>query len=110
MLPLLAEARIQLPVPVERSIDTNLVTSAQLADSGFEEVLFDGPPHEVVLDGGLGDLLVEGDRFVVVLAFQRDKVSSLEPELVCECLLMFVRFCKKLRVGFRVPLRCPVLC
>jgi hypothetical protein len=88
----LAEARVELPVPVERGIDTDLIAGAELADTSLEKVFLDGPAHKVVLNRCLGDLFVERDGLVIVLAFQSDKVSCLEPELVCErlCVITLV--------------------
>ncbi len=76
---MLAEARVKLPVPIECSIDTDLIASAQLTDTGLEQILFDGPAHEVVGDGGLRNLLIEQDSFVVILAFERNKIGGLQP-------------------------------
>ena len=109
VLPLLAEAGIQLPVPVESGVNTDLVAGAQLADTGLEQVLLDGPAHEVVRYRSLGNLLVERDGLVVVLAFQRDEVGCLQPELVGECLWILIRICQKRKdYVCRVPLRYPV--
>jgi hypothetical protein len=49
-----------------------------MADAGLEEVLLDAVPHQVVVDGLLGDLLVVLDGFVVV-AFEGGDVCDLEP-------------------------------
>lgn len=54
-----------------------------MADSGFQEVLLDGPLHQVVIDGGPGDALVIGDGFEVI-SFEGRDVCSLEVQLVRE--------------------------
>lgn len=40
-----------------------------MADTGLEEVIFDGPLHQVIRDGRTTDSLVVFDSFVIV-AFQ----------------------------------------
>jgi hypothetical protein len=97
MLPLLDETGIQVSVSVECSIGTDLVAGAELADAGFEQILLDRPPHQVVLDGGLGNLLIKLDGFVVVFAFERNKVSSLQPQLVSKGLFRCVSLVQKSR-------------
>lgn len=97
MLPLLLEAGVELPVSLKRSVDTDLVACAKLADTGFEEVLLDRPAHEVVSNRCLCHLLIELNRLVVVFALQGDKVSRFEPELVSKCLRVRVSFGQKVR-------------
>jgi hypothetical protein len=69
VLALLREAGVQLPVAVEGGVDADLVACAQLADARLQQILLDGPAHEVVVDGRLGHALVERDGFVIVFAF-----------------------------------------
>lgn len=52
-----------------------------MADAGFEEVVFDRPFHEVVVDGGFGDFFVVFGRLVVV-ARDGGEVGDFEEELV----------------------------
>lgn len=59
MLALLGEAGIEVTVPVQGVVHADVVACAQLADAGFEEVLFYGPAHQVVVDAGFGDAFVE---------------------------------------------------
>ena len=54
-----------------------------MADAGFEEVIFDGPFHQVVGDAGAGDFFVVGDGFVVV-CLEGGEVGDFEEEFVGE--------------------------
>ena len=54
-----------------------------MADTGLEEVIFDGPLHQVIRDGRTTDSLVVFDSFVIV-AFQGSSISSFEIVLVCK--------------------------
>jgi hypothetical protein len=50
MLPLLREAWVQFTVPVKGRRGANFVVSAELANTGLEEIFLDRPAHEVVVD------------------------------------------------------------
>lgn len=86
MLPLLGEARVKLAVSIKCRGRTDFVVCAQVADTCLEKILFDGPAHEVVVNGRLCDFFVEGDSVVVVLAFESNEIGRLEPELIGQCL------------------------
>jgi len=68
MLPLLHKTWVKFSVPVERSVDANLIPRAELTDASLEKILFDRPAHQVVLNGRLSDLFVQFNGLVVILA------------------------------------------
>jgi hypothetical protein len=86
MLPLLCEARVKLAISFEGCCSTDLIAGAQLADTRFEEVFLNRPAHQVVVDRGLCDLLVEADGVVVVFSIKCNEIGGFEPEFVGECL------------------------
>lgn len=59
VLALLREGRVEVAVLVHGCVDADHVAGAELADARFEEVLFYGPAHEVIGDGGAGYFFVE---------------------------------------------------
>ena len=81
MLPCRRERRIEIAVGFQGALHGDHVGSGEVADAGFEEVIFDGPFHEVVGDAGLGDFFVVADGFVVV-AFEGGEVGDFEEEFV----------------------------
>ena len=53
-----------------------------MAYARFEEIVFDGPFHEIVADGRFGDFFVVFYRFVIVRC-EGGEVCDFEEELVC---------------------------
>ena len=53
----------------------------EMTHAGFEEIVLDGPLHQVVADGRLGDFLVVLDGFVVV-ALHGSEVGDFKVEFV----------------------------
>ena len=57
------------------------VSRGEMAHTCLEQVLLDGPLHEIVVDARFGDAFVVGNRLIVVL-FQSGEVGDFEVKFV----------------------------
>ena len=76
-----SEGGVEVAVGVKGSLGGDHVGGGEVADAGFEEVVFHGPFHQIVGDAGAGDFFVVGDGFVVV-GFEGGEVGDFEEEFV----------------------------
>lgn len=87
VLALRREARVHVPVLLERPLRGDHVARREVAQPRLEEVLLDAVAHQVVVDGLLRHLLVLIDRLGVV-AIEGGDVGYFEPELVREAVVV----------------------
>ncbi len=67
----------------EKDNGGDFYVGGEMTHAGLEEVVLDGPLHQVVADGRLGYSLVVLDGFVIV-GFRGGEVGDFEVEFVCE--------------------------